>query len=61
MQLKQQLHLNNQRLRGIQKDDVMKTVADVQVWVHPRVEAGKIFWEADSDSALTKVPGLPVL
>lgn len=25
-----------------------------QVWVHPRVEAGKIFWEADSDSALTK-------
>ncbi|KAL0053846.1 hypothetical protein WJX82_011690 [Trebouxia sp. C0006] len=25
-----------------------------QVWVHPRVEDGKIFWEADSDSALTK-------
>lgn len=25
-----------------------------QVWVHPRVDNGKIFWEADSDSALTK-------
>ncbi|KAL3137837.1 hypothetical protein ABBQ38_005090 [Trebouxia sp. C0009 RCD-2024] len=25
-----------------------------QVWVHPRVEGGQIFWEADSDSALTK-------
>ena len=55
LQLKQQLHLDNQRLCGIQEDDLMKTVADVQVWVHPRVEAGKIFWEADSDSALTKV------
>ncbi|KAL3150585.1 hypothetical protein ABBQ32_000395 [Trebouxia sp. C0010 RCD-2024] len=25
-----------------------------QVWVHPRVKGGQIFWEADSDSALTK-------
>ena len=29
--------------------------ACVQVWVHPRVEDSKIYWEADSDSALTKV------
>ena len=27
----------------------------VQVWVHPHVKGDKIFWEADSDSALTKV------
>ena len=26
-----------------------------QVWVHPRVEGDQVFWEADSDSALTKV------
>ena len=31
------------------------TLAAIQVWVHPRVDNGKIFWEADSDSALTKV------
>ena len=31
------------------------TATAVQVWVHPHVDAGKIFWEADSDSALTKV------
>lgn len=55
LQLKQQLHLDDKRVCGIQEDHLIKTVADVQVWVHPRVEDGKIFWEADSDSALTKV------
>ena len=61
LQLKQQLHLGSQRLCGIKEDHLMKTTADVQVWVHPRVEADKIFWEADSDSALTKVCCLPAL
>jgi len=61
LQLKQQLHLDKDRLCGIKADELMKTVADVQVWVHPHVEAGKIFWEADSDSALTKVRCLPAL
>ena len=31
-------------------------VSSLQVWVHPRVEGDQVFWEADSDSALTKVP-----
>ncbi|KAA6423075.1 MAG: cysteine desulfuration [Trebouxia sp. A1-2] len=44
------LHTEANKVQGC----VSQAMADVQVWVHPRVEAGKIFWEADSDSALTK-------
>lgn len=28
----------------------------LQVWVKPQVKDGKVYWLADSDSALTKVP-----
>jgi len=36
---------------------LLKIVLDAQVWVKPQVRDGKIYWLADSDSALTKVHG----
>ena len=32
----------------------------MQVWVQPEVREGKLFWQADSDSALTKASTPPV-
>ena len=29
---------------------------DMKVWVKPEIKDGKVFWTADSDSQLTKVP-----